>query len=109
MKKQVKLRVGDIWQVPIWTPLGLSRKNGKQQILDVRTIEAFLTFEGKFRHKSKVYYYDIGGQWWDIRRAKFLSWTKKAKLIGYYDFETRKAVTVKWNLTRGGRSKLLRR
>lgn len=94
MKKQVKLRVGDIWQVPIWTPSGLSRKKG--QTLDVRTIKGLYK---KRAGKSTLYFYlkyvDIGGNVHEEGRAEFLDWTKEAKLIGRYNFKTWEAVPAK--------------
>lgn len=85
MKKQkkVKLEVGEIWQVP--------------KMLEIRTITKFYYDLGMRNNLSSVDYVNIGGcsRWISYRAFRRWITRKKAKLIGHYDFKTKKAVPVK--------------
>ena len=76
--KKIELKVGDIWGVP---PL--------EKTLDIRIIWGV--------SYGMVYFWDIGCQAKMIAESFFKSriTRKKAVLIGYYDFKTEKAMTVK--------------
>lgn len=56
--------------------------------MDVRTIRYLGYFE------PFITFVDIGGIEWTNIKSSFVRWAKKAKLIGYYDFEKHKAVKV---------------
>jgi len=85
MKRKIELKVGQIWQMPIWTSAGLSKEN---QRLDVRVINLW-KFDGQ-----SLSYNDIGGHLRVCTKESFHSWItrKKAVLIGHYDFDKGKAI-----------------
>lgn len=84
MKKQKKreLEVGQIWQVP--------------KTLEVRTITGlFPAYHAEDR--ASVQYHDIAVIKDSVYESAFRFWItrKKAKLIGHYNFKTKKAVPTK--------------
>lgn len=84
-KAKVELKKGQIWGV---LPL--------EKTLEVRTIKESCP-DFKYPHLSRVCYFDLGGECYELRYPDFLCWVeqRKAVLIGYYDFKTGKAVSVK--------------